>query len=95
MAEGGEGQADKLSGTVFGASQLLHGRVPPRARVPVRIYGSHVPCVRQDERRRVEARSRGEEILRADPLLQDPNNELLQRHLRDVRFEMKDYSMIS
>ena len=55
----------------------------------------HIADLAKDSPVLTTARSLGEEILAADPLLQDPRNELLQRHLRDVRFEMKDYSMIS
>ena len=55
----------------------------------------HIADLAKDSPVLTLARALGEEILAADPLLQDPRNALLARHLKEMRFEIKDYSRIS
>jgi ATP-dependent DNA helicase RecG len=55
----------------------------------------HIADLAKDSPVLTLARSLGEEILAADPMLKDPRNALLARHLKEMRFEIKDYSRIS
>ena len=60
-------------------------------------FDLHIADLAKDSPALVEARELGEKILAADPLLEQPQNRLLDRQLRTLRLDdtYKDYSKIS